>query len=432
MRRAAFGAPPEEIDALAALGYEGAVDQLCQLTAPDPAAEAVAPPPFDTAGYLASRDADEATRQAAERVARDERRALPLWWVRRMVAAEHPVREKLTLLWHDHFATSLEKVKVAELLHRQRHTLYERGGGRFDELVGAMARDPAMLVWLDGRENRAGAPNENFARELLELFTLGRGGGTDGGHGGHAGQPYAEADVADAARALTGWVITPTGDTLLVPRRHDAGTKTVLGMTGRLGLDDVVGAATTHPACAPHVVARLWSRLARPATPDDAVVVELAGPFADDLDVASLLRRMFLHPAFLEPASRAGLVRTPVDLVVGIARTLRITPDPRVGPLLVGLGQLPFLPPDVAGWPANEAWLSTASALLRLQLASTVAAEVPAADLVGPDPTRRPAELAHLLGLDRFGAATAAALRAAPDARTALTLALASPEHLVA
>ncbi|MEO7429865.1 MAG: DUF1800 domain-containing protein [Acidimicrobiales bacterium] len=427
VRRAAFGAPPEEIDALSDLGYEGAVAQLCDLVGPDPAADAIAPPTFDTAGYLAARDGDEAARREANRIAATERRALPLWWVRRMAAAQQPLHEKLTLLWHDHFATSLEKVKVAELLYWQRQTLYDLGPGRFDDLVHAVARDPAMLVWLDGRENEAGAPNENFARELLELFTLGHGTA----HPGHARQPYTEDDVANAARALTGWTIARTGKGALVPRRHDAGVKTLLGVTGPLGLDEVVAATTSNPACAPHVVARLWSRLARPAGPDDPVVQELSSGFAQDLDVAELLRRLFLHPEFLAPATRTALVKTPVDLVVGIARTFRIAPDERVVPLLAGLGQLPFLPPDVSGWPANEAWLSTASTLLRLQLASVVAERVATDDVVGVRPEDRPATLARLLGVERWGTATTAALRTAADPKSALTIALVAPEHLV-
>jgi uncharacterized protein (DUF1800 family) len=424
VRRAAFGAPAEVIDDLAALGYEGAVEQLCDL-GPDPAADAVTTPTFDTAAYLASRNGDDASRRDAARIAAAERRALPLWWVRRMAAAERPLREKLTFLWHDHFATSIEKVKVAELLHRQRQTLYDLGPGRFDHLVHAIARDPAMLVWLDGRDSRSGAPNENFARELFELFTL--------GHGTHHGQPYSEGDVAEAARALTGWTISPrTLEGALVPRRHDAGQKTVLGATGALGLDEVVEAATQHPACAPHVVARLYSRLARPAGPDDPVVVELAATFAADLDVTALLRHMFLHPDFVAPATRTALVKTPIDLVVGLARALSFIPDERVLPVLAGLGQLPFLPPDVAGWPANEAWLSTASALLRLQVANAIAARSGAADLASTDPHDRPTALARLLGVDQWGPATAAALEAAPDARGALTLAIVAPEHLVA
>lgn len=429
MRRAAFGATAQEIDELAALGYEGAVEALCDFTAADAAADAVAPPTFDTAGYLAARDGDEAARQEAQRIARAERLALPLWWVQRMVAADQPVREKLTFLWHDHFATSIEKVNIAELLYLQRQTIYELGPDRFDDLVHALARDAAMLIWLDGRDSRAGAPNENFARELFELFTLGLGGS----HSQHREQPYTEDDVSEAARALTGWVIDrSTGDGVLVPGRHDSGTKTVLGVTGRLGLEEVVAAATAHPACAPHVVARLWSRLARPAEPDDPVVQELASQFARDLNATNLVRSMLLHPEFLAPSARHALVKTPIDFVVGLARALRITPDERVVPLLAGLGQLPFLPPDVAGWPANAAWLSTASSLLRLQLANAVAERVASDDLVGSTPSKRPDQLGRLLSVDAWGDATSAAIQDAVDARSALTIALVAPEYVVA
>ena len=428
VRRAAFGAPPEEIDDLAALGYEGAVDRLLEgLDGPDAAAAAVAPPEFRTLDIVTGRRGTAEGRQAANRLAAAERRALPVWWVRRMAAAEHPLREKLTFLWHDHFATSLAKVTLAELMHRQWATLHERGAGRFDELVGAVARDPAMLVWLDGRQSRAGAPNENFARELFELFTLGHAGT----HAGHGGGAYTENDVAEAARALTGWRISPGIEGVLVPASHDPGTKTVLGATGALGLDDVVAAATSHPACAPHVVARLWSRLARPAGPDDPVVVELAEGFAADLDVRSLLRRMFLHPDFQAPSTRTALVRTPVDLVVGLARIAGFLPDERVLPLLAGLGQVPFVPPDVSGWPANEAWLSTGSALLRLRLAEFVAERTPLVEALGRRSADWPDELARLLGIDGWGP-TAETLRSAPDPRTALTVALVAPEHLVA
>jgi uncharacterized protein (DUF1800 family) len=424
VRRAAFGAPAATIDELADRGYEAAVDVLCSFDAADPGADAIAPPTFDTAGYLAARDGDQEARQAAAKQARTERRALPLWWLRRMVAADQPAREKLTFLWHDHFATSIEKVKLAELLFRQRQTLYALGADRFDELVHAIARDPAMLIWLDGRENTKAAPNENFARELLELFTL--------GHPGHeAAGAYDEHDVAEAARSLTGWRIDrASGVGVLDPRRHDRGTKAVLGRTGDLGLDDVVAAATTHPACAPHVVARLWSRLARPAAPDDPVVIELAASFARDLDVAGLFRRMLLHPAFRDDTARVALVRTPVDLVVGTYRALRLEPDASTIAVLFGLGQLPFLPPDVSGWPANEAWLSTATARVRLEWAVGVAARVDPSVLdIEAD---RPAGLARLLGIASWTTETADALDAATDPRQALALALVAPEHLVA
>lgn len=426
VRRLAFGLPAQEVDALAALGYDGAVEALCELDAADPAADAVAPPTFRTAEHAAARaSGDDAARAAAAADQRQERRALALWWVQRMVAAERPAREKLTFLWHDHFATSIAKVQVAELMYVQQRTLHQLGAGRFDDLVHAVARDPAMLWWLDGRTSTGRAPNENFARELLELFTL--------GHADHHGErPYGEDDVGDAARALTGWVIDPAGRGRFVPRRHDDTTKTVLGTTGRLGLDEVVAAATDHPACAPHVVASLWGKLARPASPQDPVVTELATAFARDLDIGALVARLVRHPEFLADRTRTALVRTPVDYVVGIARTLGLTVDERVLALLAGFGQIPFAPPDVDGWPTNEPWLSTSSALVRLQLANEVASRPVVADQVPARPDQRPAALARLLGVDRWSGGTAAAIEAATTPGQALTVALVAPEVVVA
>lgn len=431
-RRAGFGLHADAVDELAADGYEAAVDRvLDDLGRRDEAAEAVAPPAFDTAGYFAARGGDATARQAAADRARRERRELVGWWLRRMVAADRPIREKLTFLWHDHFATSLQKVKIAELAHLQNRTLYDLGAGRFDALVDAVARDPAMLIWLDGRESSGRAPNENFARELFELFTLGLAGAAHHSAGTPA---YTEDDVVEAARALTGWRIDPaTYAAVLVPRRHDDGEKTVLGQTGRLGLGEVVAAATLHEACAPHVVARLWSRMGRPAEPDDEVVRELAEPFARDLDVTALLRRMFLHPEFLTPATRQALVKTPVEWLVGIARTLRLPLGPRIAEVVAGLGQIPFFPPDVAGWPANEAWLSTASALTRLRASSTLTAQADLTPITTVVARDRPAAAARMVGVEGWGPTTAAALdEVSSDPRTLMILALVAPEHLLA
>jgi len=451
LRRAGFGATAAAVDALARDGYEAAVDAVCQpltSTVADPGADAVALPVFDTAGYLAARDGTPAERRAANLQAGNEQRALVLWSIERMAGADHPLRDKLALLWHDHFATSIEKVRIAELMYIQYRTLLDLGGGRFDDLVHAIARDPAMLIWLDGRESSATAPNENFSRELLELFTLGHQSAAarsvDGDHDDHGGgvggvgdhgttQPYTETDVAEAARALTGWTIDPGGaGAVLRPARFDSGTKRVLGTTGPLGLDEIVSITTSNPACAPHVVARLWSRLARPAGPQDEVVVELAERYASDLDSAALLRSLFLHPEFRSDATRTGLVKTPVEYVVGIHRTLGTTPT--VASLLVlrGLGQIPFAPPDVSGWTANEGWLSTASALLRLQFAVALDPGAALDEIRSAPPQDRPAAVARLLGVDAWGPATTEALQAAADdPRGLLTVALVAPEHVL-
>ena len=427
LRRAGFGSTADEVDALAALGYEGAVDAVCDLTSPDAGADAVPAPVFDTAGYAASRRGDDAARKEARRRSAEERRALIAWWIARMVAAERPLREKLTFVWHDHFATSLQKVKRAEFLFRQYETLYALGPGRFEDLAAAIARDPAMLIWLDGRESTAHAPNENFAREFFELFTLGHAAP------GHGTPAYTEGDVAEAARALTGWVVRRAKvESEFNPRRHDDGPKTVLGVSGNLGLDDVVAAAVRHPGCAPYIVSCLWSRFARPAGPDDPVVHELAEGFAADIDTAALLRRMFLHPEFLAPATRWALLKTPVEFVVGTARALSVPLDERAAAVLATLGQVPFVPPDVGGWPANEGWVSTSSALTRLRFAVAAAAAADVRPLADLAPAARPPFVARVLGVDAWGAGTLAALNdAADDPQSLLALAIAAPEHLV-
>jgi uncharacterized protein (DUF1800 family) len=433
LRRTGFGASAAEIDRVSALDFEDAVEEICTLGKPDAGADAVPAPTFDTAGLLAARrSGDRAVQEAAREQLRQERRALVGWWLRRMVAADRPFQEKLTFLWHDHFATSMQKVEVPELMFRHQQTLHDLGPGRFDQLVSAIARDPAMLIWLDGVASTAEAPNENFARELFELFTLGHGGTAHGGH--EHGQPYTERDIQEAARALTGWVIDRNdGSTSKVPARHDAGTKTVLGSIGTFDLDDVVRLATHHEACAPHVVARLYSRLARPVGPDDPVVKELAAPFARDLDTARLLRGMFLHPDFRSDASRTALVKTPLEYVIGTVRALALGDlDERVGRLLGTLGQVPLLPPDVSGWPANEAWLSTQTALARLTMADTIAQGVAVPSIADAAPSERPDAVAHVLGVDRWSTPTSEALRAGSgDPTHVLTVALVSPEYLL-
>jgi uncharacterized protein (DUF1800 family) len=433
-RRAGFGLPADAVDALSAVGYEAAVDRIVAgFGRPDHAAEAIRPPSFDAdASRNATRRNDASTRRQALAQLRKERRALVAWWVRRMVAADLPAREKLTFLWHDHFATSMQKVRRASFMYAQYRTLYRLGPGRFDALVDAMARDAAMLIWLDGRENTAGEPNENFARELFELFTLGHG--VHDHAGGTTKQPYSETDVKEAARALTGWTIDPrTSQGVLQPRRHDQGAKTVLGRTGRFGLDELVQVTVADDACAPHVVSRLWSRIGRPAPTDDPVVTELAAPFARDHDITALLRRMFLHEAFRTEETRTALVKMPVEYVIGTLRALRLSPNAVAVRTLVRLDQIPFFPPDVSGWPANQAWLSTSSAQARLEFALDVAQRADLSPITRTTASHRVEALARLLGVDAWSDATASTLDDADrDPHAALTLALVAPDYLLA
>ena len=373
LRRAGFGPTAAEVDAATAAGYDATVDALLDFSGPDPA-DAAAPPTFTPVDTTAE------------------------WWLTRMATTAHPLREKLTLYWHGHFATSIAKVRRADLMYAQNQTFRSLGSGGFEALTQAVAKDPAMMIWLDTRADRAGHPNENFARELMELFTLGIG-------------TYTEADVREAARAFTGWP--------LERRQHDTGQKTFLGHTGNLTGEDIIHIVTTDQRGQAFVAARLWSHFAYPITPSDPVVRDLRSP-----DIAALLRAMFLHPQFVSPQARTGLVRQPIEWVVGSARALGVHPR-RLTPVLTALGQVPFRPPNVAGWPQNGYWLSTATSLARFEFATALAK-------LAPSPPTTADAAAHLLSTT-WSDTTATALQdAAGDPKLLLALALVAPESVLA
>ncbi|MFN2608605.1 MAG: DUF1800 family protein [Acidimicrobiales bacterium] len=409
-RRAGFGARPDELDAAVAAGWDASVDRLVAMDRSDPGADAVAVPALP--GGAA--DAEAIRTQSA---------ALVTWWLDRMVATANPLREKLTLFWHGHFATSVQKVRQPALMYRQNQLLRTAGAGNFADLAVAVAKDPAMLIWLDANQNRKASPNENLAREMLELFTMGIG-------------HYGEDDVKAAARALTGWQVDRrTGALAMAPAQHDPGPETFLGHTGAFTGEDVVRLAASGPDAARFVAAKVFGHFARPVAVEDGVVADLAAGFARDLDVARLLRAVFGHPEFTAPATRTGLVKQPVEYVAGILRAfgLRAADVPAAVATLSGLGQVPFAPPNVGGWPQNGYWLNTSTALDRLRFAAAVAARAAGPALASVCPAGRAAATARILSVDGWGPATAAALAgAAADPRTLLTIALVSPEYVLA
>jgi uncharacterized protein (DUF1800 family) len=425
-RRAGFGARPDELDAAATAGYEATVDRLLDFAAPDPGVDGMAPPavtPYAAPGDSVPADQRVAAQQAAQQQLRQQVVDVSTWWLDRMVAAQNPLREKLTLFWHGHFATSVQKVKDAELMLAQNQTFRTLGAGNFETLAKAVAGGPALMVYLDSNQNRKASPNENMSRELLELFTVGIGN-------------YSEDDVKNGARGLTGLLFNRlTGNVTLNKAQHDDGVKTYLGNTGAFTPDDIVHLAVSSPASAPYITSKIWSHFARPGKPDDPVVKELTPGFARDLDVSKLLRAVFLHPEFVTAASRTGLVKQPIEYVAGTLRALGQKPSDAKAVLaeLVALGQEPFTPPDVGGWPQNTYWLNTSFSLSRLRFASAVAQKANVAALAKASAPDRPAAAAALLAVDGWSATTGAALaKAANDPKAMLTLALVSPEYVLA
>ncbi len=418
-RRAGFGAGPAELDAATARGYEATVDHLLDLDVADTAADAVAVPPLTQPEPRLPVGA--AARKSRLDTLRREGNALVAWWLQRMVVATNPLREKLTLFWHGHFATSLTKVGYPSLMYKQNQLLRALGPGSFEDLAQGVAKDPAMLLWLDAAFDKKGQPNENFARELFELFTLGLGN-------------YTETDVKEAARCFTGWALDrQTGMFTFQPGFHDGGTKTVLGTTGSFGGEDVIHRAVHQPASNRFVVAKVWSHFAWPVTPDDPIVGALVGFYGADLNVRNLMRAVFLHPEFQSPQARTGLVKQPVEYIVGALRALHLpASDSTLPGILTDLGQLPFSPPNVGGWPQNGYWLSTASSYARLRFAASAVQRANLTALDHAAPADRPDAAARLLSVAGWSPSTASALATlAGDSRSLMILALVSPEYVL-
>ena len=424
-RRAGFGLRPDELDRLAAGGYEAAVEQLTAgLAAPDPAGDRIPAPQINS--EAPTRPTDQASRRQQGAILTKEVRALQQWWMDRMIATSTPLREKLTLFWHGHFATSVSKVRDPRLMYLQNQLFRTAGAGGFEALVGAVARDGAMMIWLDTGSDRATHPNENFARELQELFTLGVGN-------------YTQDDVTAAARAFTGWAFDRAAYRYRFrAAQHDYGTKTYLGQTGAWNGDDIIRIAVTRPESAHFVLARIWSHFAYPVEPADPVVADLVTAYGSGLDLTAALRAVFLHPAFRSPAARTGLVKQPVEYLAGAARALGL--DASLGgahrslPQMAGaLGQELFRPPNVGGWGQNSYWLSSATAQLRLDIALSLARAADLSVVESAPAAQRPTVVADLIGLDGWGPTTAAALNSAAAQPALITaLALVSPEYVLA
>lgn len=414
VRRAGFGLAPGQLDELVGLGVDATLDELV-----DPDAAGVTPAPDPWADLpLAARDPGEDRRREAVAVIRA--------WLAAMGATPRPLEERMRWLWHGHLVSTLPVVQIPALLVGQLRTLGAHGLGDARTLLRVITVDPAMLRYLDGASNRLGAVNENYGRELLELFALGIGA-------------FDEADVRAAAVALTGWTIDRrTGEARFVPARHDDRPQRLLGVDGVHDVDTVLDAVVAQPACARHLAATVAGELL--GAVDDGVVEGLAaGARADGLALRPLVRSTL--EAGLDGAG-GEVVLAPVPWLVQVLRATG-TPlaealgSPRIAQGLQAAGQVPLLAPNVGGWPGGRAWLTTATTLARQSLAAHVAdlapgdgAAVLAADAGDVD------ALADVLGRPGgFLPATAEAVAATArrhGARAALALALSSPDLVIA
>jgi uncharacterized protein (DUF1800 family) len=385
IERAGFGAPPEDIERLAAMTPERAVAELVNYEAID----ARTLPPFDESHiWDPGMDPFPPSRAEAVRLARErgeglgeqvlpagtqrrlqpvvdkffysltanqiETQRLGLWWANRMLATRRPLEEKLTLFWHGHFATGQNKVRDARMMRQQNTMLRANASRSLPDLLTGILKDPAMLVYLDNGENIKSHPNENFGRELLELFSMGVG-------------HYTERDVREAARAFTGW----TNDALAYrfdAAQHDFGEKTFLGRKGPFNGDDIVRIILAQPVTGELVAGKLYRYFVRD---------EISGPVRTQLgreftksghQIKPLMKRILLSKDFYSPASYATQIKSPVHLAVSTYRKMGLREIPTIpdfGRMTGGLGQTLFEPPNVAGWAGGRTWITPATLLQR-------------------------------------------------------------------
>ncbi|MCC6360935.1 MAG: DUF1800 domain-containing protein [Phycisphaerales bacterium] len=342
LRRAGFSPAEEEIRAAVDAGLEATVERLVRGTEESPRHAEL----DETGRVLATRDNIDALRG---------------WWLLRLCHTRRPLRARMALFWHNHFATSNAKVRSAAMMLQQLRSFESLGLGGFERLLQAISRDPAMIIWLDGNQNVKGRPNENYARELFELFSLGVGN-------------YSEADIKEAARAFTGWH-TRGGSFHFSAREHDGGRKTVLGEAGAWTGDDVVSIALRRPACSRFLATKLLREFVCPNPPPELIDTLAATLVETGYDIAATLTRLFTSGDFFDPMWRRARIKSPVEFAVGVVRTLGIAPA--AAALADGvsqMGQRLFEPPSVKGWEGHRAWLNSATMLVRLN-AVTLATE---------------------------------------------------------
>ena len=381
LRRAGFGGTTAEVTALAALDRAPAVDKLLNAVGLPEAPPAIFAD--DTKGdyeYLIALGQD---------------------WLRRMATSPAPIIEKMSLFWHGHFTSSAEKVGSIKIMYEQQKFYRANALGDFSVLTQGMATQVAMLRYLDGADNVKGHPNQNFARELLELFTLGIGN-------------YAESDVIEGAKAWTGYNLNDAGDAYMFRAgNHDNTNKLIFGVTknwdGPTEITEIL-TGSKQQIMAKYMAGKLWSFFAHPGPPAGVVDALAAAFIAANLSVKALLRAIFLRDEFYAPAAKEGLVRTPIEWAVAALRSLQVqATDVDLQWHLANQGQEPYNPPNVAGWKQNGYWISTSASASKAAFAWHLLDRTNEKKLL-PDYSKQTVANAVQAALDKFAVTIPSAL----------------------
>lgn len=321
------------------------------------------------------------------------------WWLTRMVLTKRPLLEKMTLFWHGLLTSSYSASARTNLMYVQNEFLRTHALGSLSDLLVGITTDGAMLKWLDGTGSGKAHPNENYARELMELFTMGVGN-------------YTEADVRAGARALTGWVVDKQNQVVFRPQAHDDSVKTYLGHTGNFGVKDVISIILDNPATPRYLAGRMWSFFVYPDPTDAELATVITAYRQSKGNIRSMMEAVLRSPAFSSPKAYRALVKSPVELIAGFARQMGHPIDAATAAAGDAMGQGLLDPPNVAGWPPGAAWLSTGSWMARMRYLLARSHGLPGTAL----PSGRPqAVVDHLLTRMIDGSVTPGARQALID-----------------
>ena len=418
-QRFGFGPKPGEFSAALRAGNTATRTNLLTVPSFDNGAQRVAEPVLTDLGKRP--EPNDPQQQIFGAQMREQSKALAVWWLDRMALSDHALTERMTWFWHGHWATAIDKLNYALPMYMQNQTLRKHALGNFRDQSLAMINDGALQIWLDGQENTVRAPNENLGRELMELFILGV-------------NRYTESDVKEMARALTGFqVVRSNGTVTFNPRRYDPNPKTILGKTIAYDATSATNHLVDQAACQLFISERLWYRF-----------ISSQNPLPDQSSIQSAFSQRSISAAVNALAdfeylsdTRYSQVKSPVEWFISSCRALSITPSQLTNPnnllnYLNKLSQVPFSPPNVGGWPTDEAWLSSASAQFRIAFAQWFIKQgdiSPISNLARKD---RVAAIADWLGVAEFSDRTATALQGADgDPKRLILLALCSPEYIV-
>lgn len=303
-------------------------------------------------------DEEKKMRQEIVRMQNEVSRDLNIGWVGKMINTDAPLREKMTLFWHGHFACRSNNPYFAQQLNNIQR---ENGLGSFKTLLVEVSKSPAMLQYLNNQQNRKGRPNENFARELMELFTLGRGN-------------YSEQDIKESARSFTGWQYDKDGSFIFRSNLHDDGTKTFFGKIGNFQGENIIDIILEKPETSQFIARKVYKFFVND-NPNEEHVKELATHFYNSkYDISALMKKMFTADWFYAPENVGTKIKSPAEFLVGLSREFYVTYNkPQVLiQLQSSLGQYLFNPPNVAGWPGGQSWIDSSSLMLRMRIPSLV------------------------------------------------------------